>query len=64
MFGVQPIFMDKPKTGGEFIRRVDRLVQDRSWADKGDAIVFVLGEPIGQVGLTNQLNIHYVGDAD
>ena len=56
-------YMPKPASTAEFIAQVDRQVQEKGWSEKGDPIIIVSGEPIGQVGRTNKLSIHYVGDA-
>jgi pyruvate kinase len=63
MYGLKPVFMPRPGSTAEFIAQVDRQVQEKGWADKGDPIVIVSGEPIGRVGRSNKLSIHYIGDA-
>ncbi|MFT4590604.1 MAG: pyruvate kinase [Limisphaerales bacterium] len=62
LYGVAPRFMDKPASTAEFIKAVDAMLIENQWAAEGDAIVIVLGEPIGQSGLTNKIRVHYVGD--
>ncbi len=62
MYGLTPVFMSRPGSTAEFIAQVDGQVQERGWAGKGDPIVIVSGEPIGQVGRSNKLSIHYIGD--
>ncbi len=63
MYGLKPVFMPRPGSTAEFIAQVDGQVQERGWAGKGDPIVIVSGEPIGRVGRSNKLSIHYIGDA-
>ena len=63
MFGVMPRFMDRPTSVQAFVDQVDDLMQQESFASLGDPVVFVVGEPIGTAGVTNELRIHYVGDA-
>jgi pyruvate kinase len=63
LYGLFPFFMDQPESTAAFILQLDKLLIDQKWAQKGDPIVLVLGEPIGQEGLTNKIQIHYVGDA-
>jgi len=63
MYGLKPVFMPRPGSTAEFIAQIDRQVQKRGWAGKGDPIVIVSGEPIGHVGRSNKLSIHYIGDA-
>lgn len=62
MYGVKPVLVDLPADTETFVRDVDELLLKNGWAEKDDAIVIVLGEPIGVPGLTNKLRIHYVGD--
>ena len=62
-YGLTPLCMEEPASAGEFICRVDALLMERGWVDRGDPIVFVFGEPIGQPEMTNRLSVHYVGDA-
>ncbi|MEX0774351.1 MAG: pyruvate kinase [Phycisphaeraceae bacterium] len=62
MFGVVPLWMQRPADGHDFIRQIDQLIREHQWAQVGDPIVVVKGEPIGVPGVTNQIAIHYVGD--
>lgn len=62
LFGVQPIYMDRPSDNTSFMYAVDQMLLSKGWADEGDPIVLAKGEPIGTPGVTNQIQIHYVGD--
>ncbi len=62
MYGLKPVFMDRPASTADFVVKVDRLLQENKWAGKGEPIIVVSGEPIGLVGHTNKLSIHYIGD--
>lgn len=62
LYGVAPRFMKRPASTAEFIKEVDAILIENQWAAEGDAIVVVLGEPIGMAGLTNKIRVHYVGD--
>ncbi len=64
MYGLTPVYMPRPVNTAEFIAQVDRKVQEEGWAGKGDPIIIVSGEPIGQVGRTNSVSIHYIGDVN
>lgn len=62
LYGVAPRFMNKPASTAAFIKEVDSMLIENQWATEGDAIVIVLGEPIGMSGLTNKIRVHYIGD--
>jgi pyruvate kinase len=62
MHGVIPVQLDRPESSDAFVRDIDLLIQERGWANQGDAVVIVKGDPIGTPGVTNELRIHYVGD--
>lgn len=62
LYGIVPRYLTEPDSGNAFIREVDRMLLEKNWAQTGDSIVLVLGEPFGQEGLTNEIRIHYVGD--
>ncbi len=62
LFAVQPLLMELPRDPEDFIARVDVLLQKHNWAEPGDPLVVVCGQPLGAVGVTNTLRIHYVGD--
>lgn len=61
-FGVVPVHMPIPDDIPMFIRQMDTLLIERAWAQLGDRIVVVAGEPIGAPGVTNSVTIHRVGD--
>jgi hypothetical protein len=44
----------------DFIHDVDALIIKNNWARKGEAVVFVYGEPIRASGVTNCIYIHYL----
>ena len=62
LYGIVPRFLDAPHNVAAFVKSVDSLIVEQGWAEVGDALVLVLGEPLGQEGLTNEIRIHYVGD--
>ena len=62
MFGIWPRFQEQPADTLAFIREVDSLVIEETWANAGDPIVVVSGQPFGRSGLTNDVRIHYIGD--
>ena len=62
LFGVHPLVMTRPADSIAFLESIDALLQERGWAEPGDAVVVVKGEPLGIPGVTNEIRIHYVGD--
>ncbi|MDX1682065.1 MAG: pyruvate kinase [Phycisphaeraceae bacterium] len=63
MYGIIPLQMDKPADTGAFAERIDDQIVQRDWADAGEPIVIVAGEPIGTPGVTNTVLVHYLGEA-
>jgi pyruvate kinase len=61
LFGIQPVMMEKPFSSYEFMTRADQILIDMGMAKKGDMAIYVSREPLEQVGLTNQVNLHYIG---
>lgn len=64
LYGITPVCLEQPGSANDFIARVDALLLDRQWAERGDAVVVVFGEPLGQVDTTNNVRIHYIGQSD
>jgi len=62
LYGVQPVLMEKPTDSTEFMSRADGIALERKWAKKGDTAVYISREPISQLGLTNMVNLHYIGE--
>jgi len=60
LYGIQPVLIDQPLDITEFTNDVDALIFKNNWAKKGDAVVFVYGEPIQASGVTNSIYIHYL----
>ena len=63
LYGVTPVAMEQPQSSHEFLQRLDNLLLDQKWTQEGDGIIVVSGLPITQVGLANQVSVHYVGEA-
>jgi pyruvate kinase len=60
LYGIQPELMDQPLSASDFIRDVDDKIIASGQAKKGEAVVFVYGEPIQASGVTNSIYIHYL----
>ena len=62
LYGIHPELMSQPSTVSDFITEVDAKIIKNGWAKKGDAVVFVYGEPIQVSGVTNSTYVHYLGE--
>ena len=64
LFGVVPLSMDRPGQNdpNRWLNDIDALLLRRGWAQEGDPVVVVKGEPLGNPGVTNAIRVHYVGD--
>ena len=62
LFGVVPTLTERCATCEEFLELIDARGRERGWFKAGDPIVAVVGEPLGSIGVTNQIRIHYSGD--
>jgi pyruvate kinase len=62
LYGIQPVFMDKPESSNEFMILADQMALKNKWAKNGDTAVYISREPIEKVGQTNLLNLHYIGE--
>ncbi|MEQ9460761.1 MAG: pyruvate kinase [Phycisphaeraceae bacterium] len=62
LFGVIPMHMERPAGTSEFVDAVDKMFRTHGWGEAGDPVVFVKGQPIGVPGVTNQVQVHYLGD--
>jgi pyruvate kinase len=60
LYGVHPVVMDQPDNPGDFIRDASEFILQNDYAIKGEAVVFVYGEPIQSSGVTNSVYIHYL----
>ncbi len=64
MFGVIPVGMTRPDTPEAFIRQIDAWIRQHSLAESGDPAAVVLGVPLSVAGRTNEVRIHFIGEAD
>ena len=62
LYGVHPLVLPRPADSIAFLESIDAMLIERRWAEPGDAIVVVKGEPLGIPGVTNEIRIHYIGD--
>lgn len=62
MFGVRPVYAQTPSDPRLMLDTADQILLDRGWADRGDPILVARGFPMGVIGTTNTVQVHYVGD--
>jgi len=60
LYGIHPELMEQPISISDFISDVSSIIVDKGWAKKGEAVVFVYGEPIQASGVTNSIYVHYL----
>lgn len=62
MFGVRPVHALTPSDPRLMLDTADQILLERGWADRGDPIIVARGFPMGVIGTTNTVQVHYVGD--
>jgi len=62
LYGIQPVYMAKPGNSQDFMARADEMALANQWANPGSTAIYISREPLSQVGLTNQVNLHFIGD--
>jgi pyruvate kinase len=61
-YGVIPRCQPTPGDMDQFIHIVENFIISRNWAQAGDKIVLVSGQPIGSAGATNSLMVHTISN--
>ncbi|MBT1002024.1 pyruvate kinase [Paenarthrobacter sp. DKR-5] len=61
-WGIQPILVDMVDHTDAMTAQVDRELLERGLVQNDDLVVIAAGSPPGQVGSTNSLKVHKVGD--
>ena len=59
-YGVIPCCRPIPEDIRQFTYLIDKLIIENNWAQAGDKIVLVAGQPLGTAGTTNSINIHNI----
>jgi pyruvate kinase len=59
-YGVIPCCRAIPEDVERFASLVDKLVIENKWANAGDRIVLVAGQPLGAAGTTSSIHLHNV----
>jgi pyruvate kinase len=59
-YGVIPCCRPIPKDDEQFTSLVDKLVIENKWANAGNKIVLVAGQPLGAAGTISSIHIHDV----
>ncbi|MBT8486989.1 MAG: pyruvate kinase [Phycisphaerales bacterium] len=62
--GVTPLPMPAPVDIAAFIDHIDRYLRERGRAEVGDDIIVMAGEPLGEVGVTNRMEIRVIGSGE
>ena len=61
-YGVTSALVKPQVSTDEMLAQIDKIVLERGWLKRGDGVVSVAGQPVGQSGSTNMLKLHRVGD--
>lgn len=62
MFGVRPVYAQTPSDPNLILANAEEILLERGWAEQGDPILVARGFPMGVIGTTNTVQVHYVGD--
>ena len=62
LWGVVPVVAPLVPSTDKMLEQVDALLGVQADLSKGDRIVFVAGQPIGQKGTTNLMKLHRIGE--
>lgn len=62
MFGVRPVYARTPIDPKLILESAEQILLERGWANQGDPILVARGFPMGVIGTTNTVQVHYVGD--
>ncbi|WP_125612875.1 pyruvate kinase [Specibacter cremeus] len=61
-WGIQPVLIPTVAHTDAMMEQVDKELLERKLVDDGDVVVIAAGSPPGQVGSTNLVKVHKVGD--
>ncbi|MHB1063160.1 MAG: pyruvate kinase [Georgenia sp.] len=61
-WGVQTYTVPEVSHTDDMVNQVDQLLQTTGLAERGDRVVIVAGMPPGQVGSTNSIRVHKIGE--
>jgi len=61
-WGVQTYTVPAVSHTDDMVNQVDQILQTTGLADEGDRVVIVAGMPPGQVGSTNSIRVHKIGE--
>jgi len=59
-YGVIPCCRSIPEDIRQFTSMVDKLIIENNWAQPGDKIILVAGQPLGAAGTTNSIHVHNI----
>jgi len=59
-YGVIPCCRPIPEDIRQFTSLVDKLIIENNWALPGEKIILVAGQPLGDPGTTNSINVHNI----
>ena len=61
LYGVYPVHMERPDSSAAFREALDNWLKTEKLAEPHDRVILMVGTPIGDAGVTNQIEVHRVG---
>jgi pyruvate kinase len=62
-YGVTALHAEDVGSTDEMLALTDRLLLENGILKRGDAVVFVAGQPVGRPGTTNMMKLHRIGES-
>ena len=62
-FGVTSVVVSPKVSTDEMLAQIDSIALEQGWLKKGDGVVCIAGQPVGQSGTTNMLKLHRIGES-
>jgi pyruvate kinase len=63
-WGTETFIVPFMQTTDDMIRQVDRSLLELNRYKRGDLVIIVAGAPPGEVGTTNMIHVHRIGEED
>ena len=61
-YGVVPLLAPETASTDQMLEQMDQLMVEGRYLKRGDAVIFVAGQPVGRPGTTNLMKLHRIGE--